>query len=148
MQDPKTSRWLWDIRERSRQKRRTEHFRDIMKFQKTLADPLAQVSEEDDSAETKENLEMLTRLREEEQLGNYLSYGKWDLKEKDIERLQKDDEMRQRVSIESLTYTFHNNCFLHRKSIIKWHIYFSIFTYIICVDLTHLSFNFYSIKKD
>lgn len=99
IEDPKTSRWLWDIRERSRQKRRTEHYREIMKMQRSMADPLALVSEEDDSAETKEKLESLTRLREEVQLENYLSYGKWDLKENDIERLQKDDEMRQRVSI-------------------------------------------------
>ena len=98
-QDPKTSRWLWDIRERSRQKRRTEHYREIMKMQQTQADPLALTSEEDDSAETKDKLEMLRRLSEPEQMENYLSYGKWDLKEGDIERLQKDDEMRQRVSI-------------------------------------------------
>ena len=99
IQDPKTSRWLWDIRERSRQKRRTEHYREIMKMQQTQADPLALTSEEDDSAETKDKLEMLRRLSEPEQMENYLSYGKWDLKEGDIERLQKDDEMRQRVSI-------------------------------------------------
>ena len=105
IQDPKTSRWLWDIRERSRQKRRTEHYREIMKMQQTQADPLALTSEEDDSAETKDKLEMLRRLSEPEQMENYLSYGKWDLKEGDIERLQKDDEMRQRVSIHSLLLT-------------------------------------------
>ena len=82
-------------------------------MQRLVADPLALVSEEDDSAETKEKLEMLTRLDEEDQLENYLSYGKWDLKDNDIERLQKDDEMRQRVSIESLIYTFHN--FFNKK---------------------------------
>ena len=70
-----------------------------MKMQQTQADPLALTSEEDDSAETKDKLEMLRRLSEPEQMENYLSYGKWDLKEGDIERLQKDDEMRQRVSI-------------------------------------------------
>ena len=105
-------------------------------MQRLVADPLALVSEEDDSAETKEKLEMLTRLDEEDQLENYLSYGKWDLKDNDIERLQKDDEMRQRVSIESLIYTFHN--FFNKKNNIKWRIYFSIFTYIICVNITNL----------
>lgn len=108
IQDPKTSRWLWDIRERSRQKRRTEHYREIMKMQQTQADPLALTSEEDDSAETKDKLEMLRRLSEPEQMENYLSYGKWDLKEGDIERLQKDDEMRQRVSI---TFPFINQLY-------------------------------------
>ena len=99
MQDPKTSRWLWDIRERSRQKRRTEHFREIMKMQQTMADPLMDVDLEDDSAETKEREESLRRLSEPAQMENFLSYGKWDLSKNDIERLQKDDEMRQRVSI-------------------------------------------------
>ena len=68
-------------------------------MQQTQADPLALVGDEDDSAETKEKLEMVRRLTETEQMENYLSYGKWDLKANDIERLQKDDEMKQRVSI-------------------------------------------------
>ena len=99
IQDPKTSRWLWDIRERSRQKERTEHYREIMKMQQDKADPLELITEEDDSQDTKEKLEMMTRLSDEEQMGNYLSYGKWDLTPKDIARLEKDDEMKQRVSI-------------------------------------------------
>ena len=70
-------------------------------MQQTMADPLALVGDEDDSAETKEKMEMLRRITEPEQMENYLSYGKWDLKENDIERLQKDDEMKQRVSIKS-----------------------------------------------
>jgi hypothetical protein len=85
-----------------------------MKMQRTQADPLASTSEEDDSAETKEKLEQLTKLDDKEQMENFLSYGKWDLKEKDIERLQKDDEMRQRVSIESVFNTF-NNIFFHQN---------------------------------
>jgi len=32
-QDPKTSRWLWNIRERARQKRRTENYRRIIAMQ-------------------------------------------------------------------------------------------------------------------
>ena len=68
-------------------------------MQQTHADPIALTSEEDDSAETKAKLEMLRRLSEPEQMENYLSYGKWDLNDADILRLQKDDEMKQRVSI-------------------------------------------------
>ena len=96
-QDPKTSRWLWDIRERVRQKKRTENYRQIMRMQE-LADPLAEVDLEDDSTATKEKLEKLTRLADPNQLSNYLSFGKWDLGMSDIERLEKDDQMRQRVS--------------------------------------------------
>ena len=63
-----------------------------------LADPLAEVDLEDDSTATKEKLEKLTRLADPNQLSNYLSFGKWDLGMSDIERLEKDDQMRQRVS--------------------------------------------------
>ena len=58
IQDPKTSRWLWDIRERVRQQKRTENFREIMRMQQLLADSLAEIDEEDDSAATREKLEM------------------------------------------------------------------------------------------
>ena len=68
-------------------------------MQQEQADPLEHITEEDDSAETKMRLEKMTRLTDGKQMENYLSYGKWDLDEGDIERLQKDDEMRQRVSI-------------------------------------------------
>ena len=47
--DPKTSSWLWDERERNRQKERTEHYRQIMRLQQNAADPLTDVALEDDS---------------------------------------------------------------------------------------------------
>ena len=93
--DPKTSRWLWDIRERVRQQKRTENFREIMRMQQLLADSLAEIDEEDDSAATREKLEKLTWVAEKKQLANYLSYGKWGLTPSAIERLKKDDEMRR-----------------------------------------------------
>ena len=98
-QDPKTSRWLWDIRERERQRKRTEHYREIMRMQQEDADPLAKVDAEDDSAATKATLEALTRLSDEKELERFLSFGKWGLSDEDIIRLQKDEEMKQRVSI-------------------------------------------------
>ena len=48
-------------------------------------------------AATKEAMKRLTRLSDPIQMANFLSYGQWDLKQKDIERLQKDQEMKQRV---------------------------------------------------
>ena len=103
-----------------------------MKMQQTVADALQHISEEDDSAETKEKAEMLTRLSEPEQMENYLSYGKWDLEGNDIERLQKDDEMRQRVSITiHLSYIFYI-IFLQTTKVQKWRMYFYIFTCIKC----------------
>ena len=72
-------------------------------MQQEQADPLQHITEEDDSAETNAKFEKITRLSNSKQMENYLSYGKWDLDEGDIERLQKDDEMRQRVSIFDIT---------------------------------------------
>ena len=86
-----------------------------MKMQQTHADPIALTSEEDDSAETKAKLEMLRRLSEPEQMENYLSYGKWDLNDADILRLQKDDEMKQRVSIR-IIYLANTQLFFRQRS--------------------------------
>ena len=97
-QDPKTSKWLWDIRERVRQKKRTEHYREIMRMQQENANPLEQIDVEDKSAATTALLEKITKLADRRELENFLSYGRWSLDDADIERLQKDDEMRQRVS--------------------------------------------------
>ena len=71
-------------------------------MQQDSADPLAKIDIEDESAATKETLEKLTRLSDMTQMKNFLSYGKWDLTEKDVERLKKDEEMKQRVSISNL----------------------------------------------
>ena len=106
MQDPKTSRWLWDLRERARQKKRTEHYRQIMRMQEDNADQLLTIDVDDgpggggggeDSAAGAANMESLTKLAYIRQMENYLSYGQWDLSEEDIERLKKDEDMKQRV---------------------------------------------------
>lgn len=73
-----------------------------MRMQQEDADPLAKVDEEDDSAATKQTLEALTRLEDEGELERFLSFGKWGLTPEDIVRLQKDEEMKQRVSIYTL----------------------------------------------
>ncbi len=96
--DPKTSRWLWDLRERARQKKQTEHYRQIMRMQHENVNVLENVDEEDDSAEVNHIMEKLTKLAYYRQMENYLSYGKWDLTDEDIERLKKDEEAKQRVS--------------------------------------------------
>ena len=52
---------------------------------------------------------MNVRLTDQEELNNYLTYGKWDLDEKQIERLHKDEEMKQRVRVTR-----------YRANIIQW----------------------------
>ena len=44
-------------------------------------------------------MEALTKLSDEKELERYLSYGKWGLSDDDIVRLNKDEEMKQRVSL-------------------------------------------------
>ena len=68
-------------------------------MQQEAADPLKKVDPGDDSAATKQTLEGITKLADEKELERYLSFGKWGLSDEDIVRLQKDEEMKQRVSI-------------------------------------------------
>lgn len=68
-------------------------------MQQEDADPLTVADFEDDSAATRVKLEKLTRLSDPREMSNFLSYGKWGLTDADIERIQKDDEMKQRVSM-------------------------------------------------
>ena len=70
-----------------------------MRMQQENTNPLNKVDEEDDSAATRENMEKLTYLSKKEELAKFLSYGKWGLSEHDIERLNKDEEMKQRVCL-------------------------------------------------
>ena len=68
-----------------------------MRLQQDAADPLATVDLDDMSQANKQTFELLTRLSNVVQMSNYLSYGQWDLSDADIERLKKDEEMKQRV---------------------------------------------------
>ena len=54
--------------------------------------------EGDDTQAEQDRNEAFTRLSDYAQLENFLTYGKWDLNEADIERIKKDEEMKQRVS--------------------------------------------------
>ena len=96
LQDPKTSRWLWNIRERARQKRRTENYRKIIAMQR---DKDLQPTEDGESGQQIAALEKLTRLRDPTQMENFLTYGKWDLKDADIEKLNKEEERKERVCL-------------------------------------------------
>ena len=80
-----------------------------MAMQQEVADPLAEVDAEDDSAATKKNMEDLTLLNNEDELERYLTYGKWGLSDDDIVRLNKDEEMEQRVSIYFFIWKRKNN---------------------------------------
>ena len=94
-QDPKTSRWLWDIRERSRQKKRTENYRSIIAMQQSAS---FGGGGEGDAGPNIQVMEDMTRLTDKQQMANFLTWGKWDLDDSAIEKLVKDEERKERVS--------------------------------------------------
>ena len=70
-------------------------------------------------------MEALTKLSDEKELERYLSYGKWGLSDDDIVRLNKDEEMKQRVSLLAFTFFIMNHQFsLMRKKNIKIFFFF------------------------
>ena len=46
-----------------------------------------------------QQMEDMTRLTDKGQMENFLTWGKWDLNDASIEKLIKDDERKERVSI-------------------------------------------------
>ena len=44
-------------------------------------------------------MEDMTRLTDKQQMANFLTWGKWDLDDSAIEKLVKDEERKERVSI-------------------------------------------------
>ena len=93
--DPKTSRWLWDIRERSRQKKRTENYRSIIAMQQSAS---FSGGAEGEGGTNPQVMEDMTRLTDKQQMANFLTWGKWDLDNSAIEKLVKDEERKERVS--------------------------------------------------
>jgi hypothetical protein len=127
---------LWDERERARQKKRTEHYREIMEMQQTannVQDTMDDVGGDGDAiggsvggvyggggrggggggggggGSVTGDLEKLTKLAYYQQMENYLTYGKWDLTDKNIERLKKDAEMKDRVSSDGTKFPLVHN---------------------------------------
>lgn len=46
-----------------------------------------------------QQMEDMTRLTDRTQMANFLTYGKWNLNDELIEKLIKDDERKERVSV-------------------------------------------------
>ncbi len=68
-------------------------------MQEENAEKLVDVDVEEESAADRDNMEQLTKLAYIKQIKNFLHYGKFDLTDADIERIEKDKAMKQRVSI-------------------------------------------------
>jgi hypothetical protein len=64
-----------------------------------------QPGEDGETGQQAAALEKLTRLHNKSQMENFLTYGKWDLTDADIEKLNKDEERKERVG-EKLYYAY------------------------------------------
>lgn len=70
------------------------------------------VETEDESGVGKELKEKMTFLTDANRLENFLSYSKLDLNAREIERIKKDEQIKQRVSDEILLLSiFHLSTF-------------------------------------
>merc|ERR1719211_633181 len=70
IEDPKTSRWLWDIRERARQKKRTENFRKIIAMQRSAS---FSGGADGEGGTNPQVMEDMTRLTDKQQMANFLT---------------------------------------------------------------------------
>ena len=68
-----------------------------------------QPTEDGESGQQIAALEKLTRLRDPKQMENFLTYGKWDLKDADIEKLNKEEERKERVCL-TIRFIYHRKC--------------------------------------
>ena len=53
-------------------------------------------------------MEDMTRLTDKQQMANFLTWGKWDLDDSAIEKLVKDEERKERVSISDNSNILHS----------------------------------------
>ena len=86
---------MWDIRERSRQKKRTENYRSIIAMQQSAS---FSGGADGEGGTNPQVMEDMTRLTDKQQMANFLTWGKWDLDNSAIEKLVKDEERKERVS--------------------------------------------------
>ena len=57
-----------------------------------------QFGDDDNEGAGAAQMEAMTRLTDRAQMANFLTYGKWNLDQKKIEKLNKDEERKERVS--------------------------------------------------
>ena len=61
-----------------------------------------QFGDDDNEGAGAAQMEAMTRLTDRAQMANFLTYGKWNLDDELIEKLKKDEERKERVSLEQL----------------------------------------------
>ena len=61
-----------------------------------------QFGDDDNEGAGAAQMEAMTRLTDRAQMANFLTYGKWNLDDELIEKLKKDEERKERVSLVQL----------------------------------------------
>lgn len=66
-------------------------------------------------------MEDMTRLTDKQQMANFLTWGKWDLDDSAIEKLVKDEERKERVSISDIQISpYEEHWYLHASIIASY----------------------------
>ena len=91
LQDPKSSLWLWKKHERKKQKKRTVNYQHYLEMIRTDGNFLATNEEGDGNSFGHMTKKYLAQIE------NFLTYGQRNLDRRQIEKLKKENERKERV---------------------------------------------------
>ena len=92
LQDPKSSLWLWKKHERKKQKKRTVNYQSYLEMMRTDGNFL---STSGDDGDTDSSGQMTKKYMA--QIENFLTFGQRNLDRRQIEKLKKENERKERV---------------------------------------------------
>ena len=91
LQDPKSSLWLWKKHERKKQKKRTVNYQHYLEMIRTDGNFLATNDEGDGNGFGHMTKKYMAQIE------NFLTYGQRNLDRRQIEKLKKENERKERV---------------------------------------------------
>ena len=94
LQDPKSSLWLWKKHERKKQKKRTVNYQHYLEMIRTDGNFLSTGSGGGDDEDN--GFGHMTK-KYMAQIENFLTYGQRNLDRRQIEKLKKENERKERV---------------------------------------------------
>ena len=98
LQDPKSSLWLWKKHERKKQKKRTVNYQHYLEMLRTDGNFLSTSGgDEDDSGFGHMTKKYMAQIE------NFLTYGQRNLDRRQIEKLKKENERKERVGRRKLS---------------------------------------------
>ena len=92
LQDPKSSLWLWKKHERKKQKKRTVNYQHYLEMMRTDGNFLSTSGDEGDDGYGHMTKKYMAKIE------NFLTFGQRNLDRRQIEKLKKENERKERVS--------------------------------------------------